>query len=253
MYTAERRFYIRPLRWLLDHLPFSCPCHHTRWPGRYKLFKEGFRKLLSQEWNSLKKTIDKEFSLSKKQAKAAVPEKTIGCLYQQTTNKTEFKEIKDREIAHRCLYWFTLNPELHPVFSETLRKSTKKPHLDHLHHNEESDLEHLKTHTLLGQHTNTKIVDLDPLKNTQPISANTQTKLVSQSTRITLLTKDNLKSIQAESYSTHFWSITNSKQSQLFEKTQNLYSKNLVTQICFSEYIQRCCLLSNLNKLLNCI
>jgi len=142
--------------------------------------------------------------LSKKQAKAAVPEKTIGCLYQQTTNKTEFKEIKDREIAHRCLYWFTLNPELHPVFSETLRKSTKKPHLDHLHHNEESDLEHLKTHTLLGQHTNTKIVDLDPLKNTQPISANTQTKLVSQSTRITLLTKDNLKSIQAESYSTHF-------------------------------------------------
>jgi len=34
-------------------------------------------------------------------------------------NKTEFKEIKDREIAHRCLYWFSLNPELHPVFSET--------------------------------------------------------------------------------------------------------------------------------------
>ena len=33
--------------------------------------------------------------------------------------KTEFKEIKDRENAHRCLYWFTLNPELHPVFSET--------------------------------------------------------------------------------------------------------------------------------------
>jgi len=44
---------------------------------------------------------------------------TIGCLYQQTNIKTEFKEIKDREIPHRCLYWFTLNPELHPVFSET--------------------------------------------------------------------------------------------------------------------------------------
>ena len=27
--------------------------------------------------------------------------KTIGCLYQQTNIKTEFKEIKDREIAHR--------------------------------------------------------------------------------------------------------------------------------------------------------
>ena len=84
-----------------------------------------------------------------------------------------------------------------------LRKSTKQLHLDHLHHNQESDLEHLKTHTILGQHTNTKIVDLDPLKNTQPISANTETKLVQQSTRITLVTEDNLKSIQAESYSTH--------------------------------------------------
>ena len=28
---------IRRLCWLLDHLPFSCPRHHTRWPGRYKL------------------------------------------------------------------------------------------------------------------------------------------------------------------------------------------------------------------------
>jgi len=30
-YTAERRFYMRRLRWLLDHLPFSCPRHHTWW------------------------------------------------------------------------------------------------------------------------------------------------------------------------------------------------------------------------------
>jgi len=83
-----------------------------------------------------------------------------------------------------------------------LRKSTKKSQLDHLHHNQGSDLEHLKTHTLLGQHTNTKIAELDPLKNTQPISRNIETKLVSQSTRTTLVTEDNLKSIQAESYST---------------------------------------------------
>jgi len=83
-----------------------------------------------------------------------------------------------------------------------LRKSTKQLQLGHLHNNQENDLEHLKTHTLLGKHTNTKIADLDPLKNTQPISANTKTKLVSQSTRIKLVTEDNLKSIQAESYST---------------------------------------------------
>ena len=42
--------------------------------------------------------------------------KTIGCLHQFANIKTEFKEIKDRENAHKCLYWFTLNPELHPVF-----------------------------------------------------------------------------------------------------------------------------------------
>ena len=59
----------------------------------------------------------------------------------------------------------------------TLRKSTKQSQLDHLHNNQENDLEHLKKHTLLGQH-NTKIADLDPLKNTQPILANTETKLV---------------------------------------------------------------------------
>ena len=57
-----------------------------------------------------------------------------------------------------------------------MRKSTKQSPLDHLHNNQENDLEHLKKHTLLGQHTNTKIADLDPLKNTQPISANTETK-----------------------------------------------------------------------------
>jgi len=78
-----------------------------------------------------------------------------------------------------------------------LRKSTKQSHLDHLHHNQESELDPLKTHTLLGQHTNTKIADLDPLKNTQPISANTETKLVQQSTKITLVIEGNLKSIQA--------------------------------------------------------
>ena len=38
--------------------------------------------------------------------------------------------------------------------------------LDHLQHYQESDLDPLKTHTSLGQHTNTKTADLDPLKNT---------------------------------------------------------------------------------------
>ena len=71
-------------------------------------------------------TNDKESSLPKHKAKSTAPEKTIGCfaetigcLYQFANIKTKFKEIKDRENAHRGLYWFTLNPELHSVFSET--------------------------------------------------------------------------------------------------------------------------------------
>jgi len=86
----------------------------------------------------------------------------------------------------------------------TLRKSIKQSQLDHLHNNQENDLEHLKKHTILSQHNNTKIADLDPLKNTQPILANTETKLVLQRTKITLVTEDNLKSIQEESYSKNF-------------------------------------------------
>ena len=75
---------------------------------------------LSQETN------DKEFSLPKTKAKSNCTRKTIscfvetiGCLYQFANIKTEFKELRDRENAHSDLYWFTLNPELHLVFSET--------------------------------------------------------------------------------------------------------------------------------------
>jgi len=63
-----------------------------------------------------RETNDKEFSLPKTQSKNNSTRKIIGCLYQFANIKTKFKEIKDRENAHRCLYWFTLNPELHPVF-----------------------------------------------------------------------------------------------------------------------------------------
>jgi len=76
----------------------------------------------------LQETNDKKFSLPKHKAKTTAPEKTIGCfvetigcLYQFTNIKTEFKELRDRENAHRDLYWFTLNPELHLVFSETTK------------------------------------------------------------------------------------------------------------------------------------
>jgi len=61
-------------------------------------------------------TIDKESSLPKQQAKTTVPEKQLvvsqkqSVVYTNKNIKTEFKEIKDREIAHRCLYWFPIDP-----------------------------------------------------------------------------------------------------------------------------------------------
>jgi len=64
--------------------------------------------------------------------------------------KTEIKELKDKEIEHTCLYWFTLNQELHPVFPETTGESTKQWTLDHLQHHQRSDLHPLKTHTSFG-------------------------------------------------------------------------------------------------------
>jgi len=68
---------------------------------------------------SLREILESEFNFPKHKANKHNTRKTIGCLYQFTKIKTEFKEIKDRENAHRDLYWFTPNPELHPVFPET--------------------------------------------------------------------------------------------------------------------------------------
>ena len=98
----------------------------------------------------LRETLELELSLPKHKANKHNTRKTIGCLYQFTNIKTEFKEIKDIENAHRDLYWFTLNTELHPVLPETTGESTKQSTLDYLQHNQRSDL--------------------DPLKNTQHFS-----------------------------------------------------------------------------------
>ena len=60
--------------------------------------------------NLSQETIDKKFILPKTTNKISTTRKTIGCftetigcLYQQTTNKTEFKELEIEEIVHNCL------------------------------------------------------------------------------------------------------------------------------------------------------
>ena len=91
---------------------------------------------------------------------------------------------------HTDVYTGSLQTQSYIQSSQKLlRKSIKQSNLDHLQHNQESDLDPLKTHTSLGQHTNTKNADLDPLKSTQHFSANTQKKLVQQIQGLHLLQK----------------------------------------------------------------
>ena len=70
-----------------------------------ELFKEGFRKLLSQEGNYLKKQIIKNSVCQKVKQKSNCTRKTISCLYQFANIKTEFKELKNRE---KCTQRFIL-------------------------------------------------------------------------------------------------------------------------------------------------
>jgi len=114
----------------------------------------------------LQETIDKEIGLPKHKANKHNTRKTIGCsaetigcLYQFAKIKTEFKEIKDRKNAQRGLYWFTLNPELHPVFSET----TEKIHLA------------IKPRSLT---TTTKEVTLIPSRHTLPLVSTTTLRML---------------------------------------------------------------------------
>ena len=103
-------------------------------------FQEGFHKLLSQNTKQ-KAQRQKNNWLFRRNNQLFIPVHKY---------KTEIKEIKDRENAHRGLYWFNLNPEQHPVFPETTGESTKQSTLDYLQHNQRSDLDPLKTHTSFG-------------------------------------------------------------------------------------------------------
>ena len=67
-----------------------------------------------------KSVFQKHKAKSTTPAKQSVFSQKQSVVYTSLQNiKIEFKELRDRENAHRDLYWFTLNPKLHPVFSET--------------------------------------------------------------------------------------------------------------------------------------
>jgi len=108
--------------------------------------------------NLFQKPIDSAIQLAKTASKTVILEKNNRLflrnnqLFIPANNKqTEFKEI-ELERLYTVVYTGSLQSRATSSFLRTLRKSTKQPHLDHLHNNQENDLENLKKDTLLGQH-----------------------------------------------------------------------------------------------------
>jgi len=96
-----------------------------------------------------------------------------------------------------------LNQELHPVFPETIGKSTKQSTLDYLQHHQRSDIDPLKTHTFfrLAQ-TPLRALILTTSRTHNTSQLHTQSFLKVQKD-YTCYRKD-LKSIQDENHISHF-------------------------------------------------
>jgi len=169
-------------------------------------FKEGFHKLLSLEWN--------------------------------------YFEIKDRENAHRDLYWFTLNPKLHPVFPETTGESTKQSTLDYLQHHQRSDLDPLKTHTSFGSaQTPLKMLILTTSRTHNTSQLHTQSFF--KGTKDYTCYRKDLKSIQDENPISHSLDQSNLKAIFNSSKAKLVKKSNMFFLWLNLSY----CLLHNLNKL----
>ena len=102
--------------------------------------------------NLFQKPIDSAIQLAKTASKTVIPEKNNRLFLRNNrlfipANKLKLKSWGQKDYTQLFILVHSY-PELHPVFSEILRKSTKQSPLDHLHHNQENDLEHLKKHTL---------------------------------------------------------------------------------------------------------
>ena len=138
----------------------------------------------------LQKNLDWEFSFSKTNNKSTKLEKQSVVLTKQSVVYTSskisnwIKRDRDREIVHSCLYWFTPN--------KSYVQSSQKPRGYPLSYH------HLITYTTTKRMTlntsrktlslaNTKIADLEHLKNTQPISATHTNRMFSSLHRLHLL------------------------------------------------------------------
>jgi len=181
--------------------------------------------------------------LPKHKANKHSTRKIIGCLYQFKNIKLKLKSLKDREIEHTGLYWFTLNQELHPVFLETTGESTKQSTLDYLQHHQRSDLDSLKTHTSFGFNTTPLRMLILTTSRTHSTSQ-LYTQSFFQSTEDYSCYRTYLKSIQYENPISHsLWSInlkaiSNSFKSKISEKIKYVFL-----------WLKQSSLLHNLNKL----
>ena len=194
------------------------------------MFKEGFYKLLSLEWKYFKKTLIKKsvFQNIKQVHNTGKTigcfAETIGCLYQLSNNKTEFKEI-GIERLHTDVYTGSLQ-------TQSYIQSSQKPWGNPLRNHNLITFTTTKRmtlntsrHTLFLANTPTsRLLILIPSRTHSNLSKHRNETCFTKNTRIKLVTEDNLKSIQAESYSTTLINHKLSAISALW-KTKKLLAK----------------------------
>ena len=134
-----------------------------------------------------------------------------------------------------------------------LRKSTKQSHLDHLHHNQESDLEHLKTHLFLANTPTLRLLILIPSRTHNQSQQTHKQNLFNRVQGLHLLQKIIWNQYKLNPIPQTLINHTTLSNLNSLKNSKFVLKKSRFSQICFSEYIQRCCLLSNLSKLFNCI
>jgi len=119
-----------------------------------------------------------------------------------------------------------LNQELHLVFPETTRESTKQSTLDYLHHHQRSDLDPLKTHTSFGSaQTPLRMLILTTSRTHITSQLHTQSFFKVQKD-YTCYRKD-LKSIQDENPISHSLDQSNLKANSNFSKAKLVKNSNM--------------------------
>ena len=184
-----------------------------------ELFKKDFRKLLSLEWKYFKKTLIKKsvFQNIKQRHNTG---KTIGCLYQLSNKKTEFKEI-GIERFHTDVYIVSLQTQ---SYIQSSQKPWGNPLSNHnliTYTTTKRMTLNTSRHTLSLANTPTlRLLILIPSKTHSQSQQTQKQNLFHRVQGLNLLQKKIWNQYKQDPIP-QLWSITNFQQSQLLWKLKN--------------------------------